>query len=393
MPVYAVAIASPLGVARHGGCRPGGTATDLTATMQVPQHPPHSPRPIARKTDIRRIHRYWRASFRYTPTVNIGEFLGIATFIVIVLIGWCGMYALYHAAGKRGNRKREERVRLRQQAAQLDGHHTIHWRFAPARLRGTVEGWPVAANAMHTLCRAAPVDVFPFPDQRDEVEMLASWWGIASADHLRDQLLSLLRNGHRESFDRERSYWSALQGKEERHVRAALAQAARGNADAAEDFLRFRRVRENTRDLMNIDFLAWDLVRVIMLCRAGAAAGLIGREEAVDTALIASHGLRERFTAWEHLGNEFFRGRWYWASESGVDEALSLQHDEHAQRVLAADPNSPWKAVPWQIPLPAPSYLLLDNMNLWRLPAGAPSEGEWRKRLESEIDSRAGASY
>ena len=306
-----------------------------------------------------------------------------------MLIGWLSVHFLYNAAGKRGNRKRGERMQLKQQEAQLDSYHMIRWHSAPAHLRGTVDGWPVAANAMHSLCRAAPVDVFPFPDRQEEVDMLASWWGISTPSQLRDQLLSLLRTGHRERFNRERRSWTALRGAEEHRVRASLAQAARGNADAAEDFLRFGRVRKNARDLMSIDFLAWDLVRVIMLCRAGLAAGIIGRDEAADTALIASHGLQERFASWQDMGSHYFRGRWYWASEAGIEEALSLQHDEHAQHRLATDPSSPWQVMPWQTPLPAPRYLILDNTRAVALPAGVAFSGGWRTRLENEITGRA----
>lgn len=55
-----------------------------------------------------------------------------------------------------------------------------------------VLGIATAADAMHSLCRAAPVDVFPFPDRQEEVDMLASWWGISTPSQLRDQLLRLL---------------------------------------------------------------------------------------------------------------------------------------------------------------------------------------------------------
>ncbi|MFT0846338.1 DUF1266 domain-containing protein [Actinomycetaceae bacterium L2_0104] len=317
--------------------------------------------------------------------MSIGEIFGVATVVVIILVAWCGMYALHRAAGKRGNRKQDARIQLRQHAAQLDEHHAIHWRYSPTHLRGTIAGWPVAANAMHSLCRSAPVDVFPFPSRDEEAEMLASWWGITTSTQLREQLLSLLRNGHRERFDEERRYWSGLQGAEQRRVRNSMYQAAQGNEDAAEDFLRFRRVCKNTRDLMSIDFLAWDLVRVIMLSRAGVTAGLIDEDEAVDTALIASQGLQEQFASWQDMGGHFFRGRWYWASESDTSEALRAQHDDHAQRVLSTNPGSPWNAVPWQAPLPSPKYLLLDNVRAAPLPSGSTVAGEWRNRLEREI--------
>lgn len=47
----------------------------------------------------------------------------------------------------------------------------------------------------------------------------------------------------------------------------------------------------NTNNCMDTNFLAWDLVRVIMLCGAGTAAGYLPEEEALDTAWVASHGL------------------------------------------------------------------------------------------------------
>lgn len=316
----------------------------------------------------------------------------MATVIVVILVGRILLLRFYQHMGARGDRRQERRRRLREQAAQLDAHHAIRWHHSPVHLRGRVEGWPTAANAMHTLCREDPVDAFRFSDPQHEARMLWNSWSIESSAGLRSQLLSLLRHGHRERFDAERRYWAAARGAELRRIRRAMRDAAGRDTDAAEDYLRFQNVRKNTGDPMSIDFLAWDLVRVIMLCRAGLTAGFIDENEAVDTALIASHGLRERFASWEDMGNHFHRGRWYWASEDGIDEALSVQHNEHAQRVLSTDPNSPWKAVPWETPLPAPTYVILDHE-----PAAPPHpdgvvDGEWRLRLEQEIGVRAAAA-
>lgn len=298
------------------------------------------------------------------------------------------LWVIYWSLWGRNRRQRSGKQSRRQNAAALRAHHEIRWSSTQDEFLRAVEAWPVAASAPYALCREGSVDVFAFANSGNEVRMLSNAWDVRNATDLRLQLLSLLRHGHRERFNSEREIWSALRGREATDTRNRMYSAAKHYSDAAEDFLRFRRVRKNTNDLMSIDFLAWDLVRVIMLARAGAAAGYLSAEEALDITFVASRGLQERFSSWEELGSHFLRGRWYWASESGSAEAESNQHDQHRQRVLTTSANSPWKVVPWSTSIPSPRYLVLDEVDPHELEDESAAEGAWKHQLEREIARR-----
>ncbi|MGO3090501.1 MAG: DUF1266 domain-containing protein, partial [Galactobacter sp.] len=225
------------------------------------------------------------------------KFMGEALGVGVVIAGQAIVWFIYRAAGRRGERVRSQRRALKQDAKWLASHHQLRWRYSPSSLAKMPEGWALAAGSIHTLCRGECIDVFPFEDPQAEQDMLASSWGVTDGRQLRGQLLSLLQNGHRERFDAERNHWATLSAKDARELYQELKEAASRYSDAAEEFLRFQWVRKNTESCKSIDFLAWDMVRVIMLCRAGQAAGYLRPEEALDTAFIAAHALQERYSS------------------------------------------------------------------------------------------------
>lgn len=316
----------------------------------------------------------------------------IIGIIIIVALGIVVRFVAGYVtakAGGNGKQRRENAKALKEQADWLRSHHQIIWVNSPAHLRSSLEGWPDAASANYAMCRGVPIDRFNFSDGPDEAAMLSNAWGIRNAAELRDQLLSLLQHGHRERFDAERQNWANLKGADERRVRGAMYKAAQEDADAAEDFRRYRWVRQNANDCVATNFLAWDLVRVIMLCRAGVAAGYLSEDEALDTAWIASRGLQETYSSWQDMVHHFFEARWYWSSEDGVDGELGRQHNDHAQQVLATAPDSPWAMVPWTAQIPTPNYLLLDHMP-HAYPNPAPQvRATWTEQLEYAIAQRA----
>lgn len=299
------------------------------------------------------------------------------------------MSKFYGWIGASGDRKRAERKQLKQSRQELPALNTLHWQRTATEFQRDRLAWPTTASALYALARTDWIDNFSFSEHSHETRMLSDSWGIRSERELREQLVWLLRGGHRVQFNAERTTWSALKGAEERRTRNSMYEVAKFNSDAAEEFLRFRRVRRNTQDLMSIDFVAWDLVRVIMLCRAGLTAGYLDKDEAYDTAIIASAGLQERFGSWEEMTDHFYRGRWYWISESGHDEALTQEHDNFRKHALVEDPNSPYSVVPWETRLTAPQYFILDRIVARPMAVSIETDGVWRRQLENEISRRA----
>ncbi len=309
--------------------------------------------------------------------MSISEILGFTLPVVLIVLGWAGIRANKQRAAQDsagitgtgvdnpasrgstgpGSTLAPEKLSKKEQA-ELDAHHTIYWRNSPAQLHGDLAAWPMAASTSYALCRSAPVDVFVFPEPQVESEMIATVWGAHTAAELREQIYYLLYTGDRQSFDRERLHWSSLSDSDRQVAFEVLRAQANIDPQAVANLLRFQWVQSNTNDAMSIDFLAWDLVRAIMLCRAGVAAGLLGEDEAVDTALIASKLLQERYPSWTDMGVNFLRGRWYWTADNGPEAAERMRHDLHAQNLLTSDPNSPWNAVEWDLPIPEPQHLM-----------------------------------
>lgn len=314
--------------------------------------------------------------------------IGLIVIIAIgIVVRFFAGYATAKAGGNRKQRRQNAR-QLKEQADWLSSHHQIIWDHSPAHIRASMEGWPEAASANYAMCRGVPIDRFNFGDDSEETHMLANAWGVRNASQLRDQLLSLLQHGHRERFDTERLNWSNLKGADERRIRGAMYKAAQEDPDAAEDFRRYRWVRQNTNNCMETNFLAWDLLRVIMLCRAGLAAGYLTEDEALDTAWIASRGLQETYASWQEMAHHFFEARWYWASEDSLDGALGRQHNDHAQQVLATAAKSPWAMIPWTAQIPNPSYLILDHMPHAYPNPTAQVRSRWTEQLEYAIAHR-----
>ncbi|MFT3944727.1 MAG: DUF1266 domain-containing protein [Ancrocorticia sp.] len=310
--------------------------------------------------------------------MSIVEILGFALPVVLIVLGWAGIRANKQrtaqdragiggagagstgaGADSTGQARALAPTKLsKKEQAELDAHHTIHWRNSPAQLHGDPAAWPMVASTSYALCRSAPVDVFTFLEPQVEAEMLATVWGAHTPAELREQIYFLLYTGNRQSFDSERRRWSEL-GDSDRQVAFEVLRAqANIDPQAVASLLRFQWVQSNTNDATSIDFLAWDLVRAIMLCRAGVAAGLLREEEAVDTALVASKLLQERYPSWTDMGLNFLRGRWYWTADNGAEAAERMRHDLHAQNLLTSDPSSPWNAVEWDLPIPKPQHLM-----------------------------------
>jgi len=205
--------------------------------------------------------------------------------------------------------------------------------------------------------------------------MLSLDWGVCSRTDLLSQVHWLITSGHRTSFDAERARWvDTSLAEAERHE---LRETAESSSDAAETLWRLERMLNNDRDIRNVDFAAWDLVRASMLTRCGFALGWLTEDETWDTLAILDQGLRERYRSWTQVSESFRLARWYWNSTSGKDEHFNDLHDINRSLVLLS-PDGPWGLIDWDVETPEPSFLILDDL----LDAGvaAPLSAGDRKR-------------
>ena len=189
--------------------------------------------------------------------------------------------------------------------------------------------------------------------------MLSLDWGVCSRTDLLSRLHWLITSGHRTGFEAERARWvDTSLAEAERHD---LRESAESSSDSAETLWRLERMRDNDRDIRNVDFSAWDLVRAAMLTRCGFALGWLTEEETWDTLAILDRGLRERYRSWTQVSESFRLARWYWNSTSGKDEHFNDLHDLNRSLVLLS-PDGPWGLIDWDVETPEPSFLILDDL-------------------------------
>ena len=207
----------------------------------------------------------------------------------------------------------------------------------------------LAICAPYSLCRRDPWDHLTCSDLEGTRTMLSLDWGVCSRADLLSQVHWLITCGHRTGFDAERARWvDTSLAEAERHD---LRESAESSSDAAETLWRLERMLNNDRDIRNVDFSAWDLVRAGMLTRCGFALGWLTEDETWDTLAILDRGLRERYRGWTQVSESFRLARWYWSSTSGKDEHFNDLHDlnrslahrlgRRDSRALVPDPRRP----------------------------------------------------
>ena len=217
----------------------------------------------------------------------------------------------------------------------------------------------LAICAPYSLCRRDPWDRLACSDLDGTRTMLSLDWGVRSRTDLLSRIYWLITSGHRSGFNAERARWvDTSLAEAERHE---LRESSDSSSDASETLWRLGRMLNNDRDIRNVDFSAWDLVRAAMLTRCGFALGWLTEDETWDTLTILDRGLRERYRSWTQMSESFRLARWYWNSKSGKDEHFNDLHDLNRSLVLLS-PDGPWGIIDWDIDTPEPSFLILDDL-------------------------------
>lgn len=214
-----------------------------------------------------------------------------------------------------------------------------------------------ALSAPYALCHQDPWNCLTCSDPEYERNTLARDWGVRSRIDLLIQIFWLIMVGHRTEFDGERARWANVSLAEAE--RYELRGAANSSGDAAGTLRRLERMRNNERGIQNVDFAAWDMVRAGMLTRYGTALGWLTEAEAWDTLALVDRALRERYQNWTQVWESFRLARWY--SEDGKNEHFNDLHDLN-RSLLLMGPEGPWKLVPWNISVPEPSLIILDDL-------------------------------
>ncbi|MGP5383369.1 DUF1266 domain-containing protein [Glutamicibacter arilaitensis] len=298
-----------------------------------------------------------------------------AIAVVALLIAASACWPLLRASGKR-------RKALKAQALQLPEHHRPRYRQS---LAGDPLAFPLAMSSGYTLCREADLDTFLFPDPEEERIILAEAWGIFDAEDAVQELWFLLSQGHRSGWQQSRELVNAGGTVLAQH-RKALGRLARTSAQAREELLSLRRLQRNERGVQELDFLAWDLSRAVMVARSAASCGFLDQRVAQDVASQAASYAQQTYGSWDEFAKAFDTARWFWRAQR--DNALDDAHDAHRTQVLTGA-EGPFAKVDFNALVPASQLLLLDAARELGLSLRADEEDQdWQRALVAAARSR-----
>jgi hypothetical protein len=161
----------------------------------------------------------------------------------------------------------------------------------------------------------------------------------------------LLDTGHRMAFQAEIDQILAM---DEVELAVYMTAIDRGEVEslheetATEQLARIHWIRQEGERLQEVSFLAWDLLRLMDLCRWGLLAHYIEQETAVRYLLLASQALQQRFHNWAELYQHYGQGLRYWSEPSYEAQKAAL---EKAIAHFQKKRRSPWRQLPWLLPL------------------------------------------
>lgn len=228
-------------------------------------------------------------------------------------------------------------------------------------IKMSAEFWPLAVGAPYAIVSnynwstvtAAADAAQAAEDKRDAIDALASAWGVNSRSSLLSQLFWLFASGHRAEYEEQIASDRNMPEHEYAEYARQLELESKHAPDAKERLWQLNMARKNKRNIGQLDFCAWDMVRFAMLCHSGARAGYLSEQEMQDFLLLAAVELQKHYQSWRDLGQKFLLARWYWKA---TDKRHLFTHYLFKKAIsrLLKQRGSPWKMLEWNSPLPAP---------------------------------------
>lgn len=272
-------------------------------------------------------------------TGGLPGWLGVVFVVVFVAAGWFGVWQLQSWAGRRalrGRALREQRQRAKAQRPRYA--HSVE------RLVGDRDAFALAASAWLAQTNGQSIDVFAYdnPEQlRDDV--LPRQYQVHDRESLMTKIVTLLIEGHR--------------------------LHPHGDAKGS------------------IDFVAWDLIRVIELSRAAVGLRAVDEEIGRDMARFAARALQSRYPGWALLAEPLERAFMHSHEKTTKHERrLGDIAGEGYRRMLAAS-DGPWARVGWGTHVKRSELALLDEAPR-RDVARAPQE-QWERQLFAKLSAGA----
>lgn len=174
--------------------------------------------------------------------------------------------------------------------------------------------------------------------------VLGASWSIENREDLLGTLSWLESEGHRAEYERIRALFEA-KGEFKQDASELIRDDPAMQNISAEDMVAFRNHANGMLGFWQThrSILGWDLSRAISLCRWGATCGYLTEEEAWQRIAGYAAQLRQAFSSWPELGENYRAGFNFWSDDDDDDEIGSaikaLQDADNA--------NSPWKLNTW----------------------------------------------
>jgi hypothetical protein len=211
----------------------------------------------------------------------------------------------------------------------------------------------LAVGAILGVNNAFPVNTLDPHKPRAEMRAwLAGAWNTRDAAQVRENVQSLLMEGHSATFDR--LIEAARDGDPDasrEHLEAVFSDDLATDPELAEF------IAHHPEALARLEALgylvtpadvdrgtrAYDLGRAVVVTRVAFGAGFVGREEAMAMIRMAAFITARTFSSWREFATSYLLGRAMWG---GVDEP-DFEGMVRIVEELLRNPRSPWLRCGW----------------------------------------------
>ncbi|MDR1972000.1 MAG: DUF1266 domain-containing protein [Treponema sp.] len=213
----------------------------------------------------------------------------------------------------------------------FDSPYEALQRYSPLRSKLPEEKlWALALTGFLTTANHDQHDLLGFNDINESNKtnysnLLKRDWGINNRDELLATIQNTETNGH---AGRLRQIKQIIQETiDGRGSFSIIAVNNKYHLDSRNyNYLKF--VVLNWDRFNNRSIQAWDLGRVIALCRWGYSAGFLTEEEAWEKIMYYARKIQPLYESWEEYGYDYYMGRIFWASGFGDDVNYLHQTDK-----------------------------------------------------------------
>lgn len=243
-------------------------------------------------------------------------------------------------------------IRLDYQADFFDSAMESLQHYLPARNRLPKNRlWALALTGFLTIANNDQHDLLGFNDinensKKNYLNLLSRDWDVNSREELLETIQKTENDGH---AARLRSIKQIIQDIiDEKGEFSIVAVYNKYRLNSREyNYLKFTVINWNRFGGRTI--LAWDLGRVIALCRWGYNVGFLTEQEAWEKIMNLARKLQSAYQSWEEFGYDYYMGRVFWASGFGDDVNYLVQTDK-LYKDLTGD-NGYWRNFEWTMDL------------------------------------------